>query len=215
MVLGLSLSWRHFEQRRQRHPERDGKRLVLRHRGVRGAEFDLGDLLARQPGLVAQARKAQLLSQPEVPDALPYCLREVFIPHGVAMVETAQREVNVSMVEKNRTTRKRAARLGFRAVVPLKKRTGAAAEGAYNLDRIAAEIEEARQRLGWSVKKAADEAGIARTLWYKKRDREDSSFSIEDISVIARVFRAPRGWPLLSWAEAEDFDMWRKGGRGR
>lgn len=85
-------------------------------------------------------------------------------------------------------------------------------EGLYDLDLIAAVIESGRKRKGLSVKEAAALCGIMRTVWYKKRDRDGSSFTLEDISVIAKAFGAPRGWPLLSWDDAQGWERWKRRG---
>ncbi len=104
-------------------------------------------------------------------------------------------------------TRKRAKRLRSAPVSPRKK---PGLVGAYDVERVAAEIDAARRRLKLSVQQAADMSGIGRTVWYKKVDVEGSSFSFDDISRIAASFKAPPGWPLIPWELAEDFDRWRK-----
>lgn len=105
-------------------------------------------------------------------------------------------------------TRKHAKRLRSEAVSPRKK---PGLVGAYDVERVAAEIDAARKRLKFSVAEAAEASGIKRTVWYKKVDVEGSSFSFDDISRIAAAFRAPQGWPLIPWELAEDFERWRKG----
>lgn len=106
---------------------------------------------------------------------------------------------------------KRPARLRFTPMSPRKKPSP---EGAYDLGRVTAEIEHGRKRRGLSVKALAADVGIGRKVWYKKRDMDESTFSFDDMSRIAKALDAPPGWPLLPWELAEDFADWRKSRRG-
>jgi hypothetical protein len=106
----------------------------------------------------------------------------------------------------------RPVRLRFPTVTPSRK--PGTVEGAYDLTRITAEIEHGRKKKGFSVKAAAEDSGMKRKDWYKKRNMEGSTFNLEDISRIVKVLDAPPGWPFLPWELAEDFEKWRDSRRG-
>jgi hypothetical protein len=67
---------------------------------------------------------------------------------------------------------------------------------------IGEEIERGRVRAGWTVQQTTDFIGIERTYWYVLK-RGDGPFRWEWVASLALEWRAPRGWPILPWDEAE------------
>jgi hypothetical protein len=57
-------------------------------------------------------------------------------------------------------------------------------------------------RAGWTVQQTTDFIGIERTYWYVLK-RGDGPFRWEWVASLALEWRAPRGWPILPWDEAE------------
>jgi hypothetical protein len=127
---------------------------------------------------------------------------------SVPTIETSRVPVNVPAEEDLRAGRIRARRLGFRPVAPKKKAPPNPDAGRYPLRVLTAEIETARRKLGINVKTAAADAGVGRKVWYKKRDMDGSSFTLEDISLLAEAWDAPEDWPFRRCIDA-DWKAWR------
>lgn len=127
----------------------------------------------------------------------------------VSTIETTTDSVNVSAIEELHPTRKGAQSLRFSGMPPNKK-TGPATPvvGRYPQRMVRAAIETARERLGINVKQAAAHLGVIRGVWYKKRDNDGSSFTLEDISLLAEVWNAPDLWPFRSLTN-EEWTSWR------
>lgn len=99
--------------------------------------------------------------------------------------------------------------LRFRGVAPKRKAPIKLNVGRYPLRALTAEIETAREKLGINAKTAAADIGVVRGVWYKKRDIDGSSFSLEDISLLAEAWDAPECWPFRRCSDAE-WKAWRQ-----
>lgn len=67
---------------------------------------------------------------------------------------------------------------------------------------VGAEIERARVRVEWTVDQTTSFLGVTRTYWYVLK-RGDGPFRWEWVAALADAWRAPRGWPIIPWEEAE------------
>jgi hypothetical protein len=78
----------------------------------------------------------------------------------------------------------------------------------YDKDKIAAEVEHARVRLGWEIKDLSLEAGIgatwekARDNWYKHTRGRKTPFTVDQLGKLAVILDAPPLWPFREWSTA-------------
>jgi hypothetical protein len=73
---------------------------------------------------------------------------------------------------------------------------------AFTAASIGEEVEKGRARVKWSVTKTAKFIGITRTYWYVLITG-DQQFHWDWVGSLAAEWRAPPGWPILPWGEAE------------
>lgn len=78
----------------------------------------------------------------------------------------------------------------------------------YDKNKIAAEVEHHRIRLGWEIKDLALQAGLgatwelARDNWYKHTGGRGTPFTMEQLGKLAAILDAPPCWPLREWSSA-------------
>lgn len=78
--------------------------------------------------------------------------------------------------------------------------------GRYHLAEITARVEAERVRLGIPVAQIARAVGMPREYWYKKCAMKQTTFSVEELGLIADEFQAPIGWPFLDRDHAEHLE---------
>jgi hypothetical protein len=78
--------------------------------------------------------------------------------------------------------------------------------GPYDVVQIARKIELRRRALGIPAKRLADAIGVYESGWSKKVNSRGSTFSVQEISIIAQELGAETGWPFIDDALAAMLD---------
>jgi hypothetical protein len=82
----------------------------------------------------------------------------------------------------------------------------------YSYERVRAEIRTKipeqrkgkRDKASWGLQKqVADHCNLSPTSFNKRLRGISEQLKVEHLGAIADFFNAPRGWPLISWVEAE------------
>jgi hypothetical protein len=90
-------------------------------------------------------------------------------------------------------------------------RSGPSPAPRYSYERVSEEIHGFLNRKRGNQARLAEALGIdSGTFRHRMNQKQGQRFSIEDISTIAEVAHAPRGWPWLSWKDAEEFEAYLK-----
>jgi hypothetical protein len=75
---------------------------------------------------------------------------------------------------------------------------------AFTAASIGHEVNRGRTRAGWTVPKTTEMLGKelgqkwSRPYWYKKI-AGSPAFTLEELGILATVFGAPPGWPMVPW----------------
>lgn len=85
---------------------------------------------------------------------------------------------------------------------------------AFTPETIGREVNQGRKHRGIKVTRITDIMGMGRTHWYDKIDGT-KPFSVEELGQLAAILGAPKGWPILTWAEAEEWEARQAELRGR
>jgi hypothetical protein len=76
--------------------------------------------------------------------------------------------------------------------------------GRYTLRKVSLEIEDQlRIRGRGSQKEAANALGISEQSFSAKQRGVETNWKIEEIGQLADYWKAPPGWPWITWSEAE------------
>lgn len=63
-------------------------------------------------------------------------------------------------------------------------------------------MEEGRRQAGWTATRVSEYLGWQRTYYYAKK-KGRPALKLWEMAELAAAWKAPPGWPLISWAEAE------------
>lgn len=77
----------------------------------------------------------------------------------------------------------------------------------FSYESVVAEIQLYLDRKRGNQARLAEALGLdSGTFRHTMNGREGMRFSLEELAVIAETAKAPRGWPLISWRMAEEFE---------
>lgn len=70
--------------------------------------------------------------------------------------------------------------------------------GRYDVREVGAAVDKTRRQANRTVKECCDAIQCQKWDWSRKARGVGSQFTVEELGVLADLFDAPPGWPLLS-----------------